>query len=336
MAAAESRARAEPTTQSGAFGFFAARCKRDAEVASLLSELGESLSRRNAAMQKLIGLGAEAIDAVAGSRRGLKNLTAAYYAAAAERQLLDDWSAKAWQELLSGPHESDLEEGGLILSQWADPASCDPAAVRAQLEEFADAVRASLPPLPAGGGRYAPRDLADTVSHVLFGVHGFRGATQNDSPKGYYDQRNSFFAQVLRRRVGIPISLGTLFAAVARRVGLGSGLCAAFPAHVLVRAFVNANGQQGPGDLFLDAFKGGEKVPDLNEFAGRRLPSECSEASAPAAVYARMLRNLANIYEAFVRHLSAAHPLVRGKRSVADPIQAFAMGTSVARGYSST
>ena len=53
------------------------------------------------------------------------------------------------------------------------------------------------------------------VSRFLFEEEGFHGNTSD-----YYDPRNSFLNDVLRRYTGIPITLSILYIAVARRVGL--------------------------------------------------------------------------------------------------------------------
>ncbi len=50
---------------------------------------------------------------------------------------------------------------------------------------------------------------------MLYVVEGFRGNSQ-----AYYDPRNSYLNEVLARRLGIPISLGIIYLAVAERAGL--------------------------------------------------------------------------------------------------------------------
>ena len=54
----------------------------------------------------------------------------------------------------------------------------------------------------------------------LYEELGFHGNVQD-----YYDPRNSFLNDVLDRRTGIPITLSTVYIAVGRRAGSGSGGC---------------------------------------------------------------------------------------------------------------
>src|SRR5262245_7672889 len=107
----------------------------------------------------------------------------------------------------------ELDVAALTLGDW--DGEVDVAAARAEL----DAIAARVP---------APRDHA-AISRTLYDDLGFHGNATD-----YYDPRNSFLADVLARRTGIPITLAVVFLEVARRVGLdarGVG----FPGHFLVR-----------------------------------------------------------------------------------------------------
>src|SRR6185436_7176592 len=76
---------------------------------------------------------------------------------------------------------------------------------------------------------HSPIDTVKTINSVLFDTYGFRGNTSD-----YYDPRNSFFNDVLDRRVGIPITLSTVYIEVARRMKFpiaGVGM----PGHFLVK-----------------------------------------------------------------------------------------------------
>ena len=78
----------------------------------------------------------------------------------------------------------------------------------------------------------------------LFGDLGFHGNRSD-----YYDPRNSFLNEVMRRRTGIPISLAVLTIAVGERLGYefeGIGL----PGHFMIRD------RNEPG-VFIDVFAGG-------------------------------------------------------------------------------
>src|ERR1019366_8435544 len=83
------------------------------------------------------------------------------------------------------------------------------------------------------------------LCRYLFHEMGFRG-----NQRDYYDPRNSYFNQVLERRMGIPISLSAITMAIGRRAGLsiaGIGL----PGHFIVKA---TNADQ---EILLDPFDGG-------------------------------------------------------------------------------
>lgn len=111
----------------------------------------------------------------------------------------------------------------------------------------------------------------------------------------YDDPRNSYLNEVLNRRKGIPISLSIIWIEVGRLAGIevtGVGL----PGHFLVHA----------GGQLVDPFHGGEAIGADNaaqlvsESIGGppRLNPEWLEPVAPAAIIARLLRNLARLADA--------------------------------------
>ena len=87
----------------------------------------------------------------------------------------------------------------------------------------------------------SPLGAANALSRFLFDDLGFAG-----NQRDYYDPRNSYVNEVLKRRVGIPITLSLVYMEVGRRTGVpmqGVGL----PGHFLMRH------AEEPG-LFIDAF----------------------------------------------------------------------------------
>mmetsp|Transcript_29341 Transcript_29341/g.51394 ORF Transcript_29341/g.51394 Transcript_29341/m.51394 type:complete len:502 (-) Transcript_29341:51-1556(-) len=203
----------------------------------------------------------------------------------------EEWAVKQWEVLLQDPSRADLlEEGGLVLSQWADP-SIDVSAVRAQLKSLADSASSQT----AAGASL--RDRIDIVNRVLFDEYGLTGNVTN-----YYDPNNSFLHAVLKARKGIPISLSIIWAALARRLAIPCFLCPSMPQHVLVRVSTGTNSVTE--DMYLDVF--GRKTMDfqgLQAFVnGMGIPFNALVntdfvAERPAtAVYARQLRNLMGIY----------------------------------------
>src|SRR5207249_12081786 len=130
------------------------------------------------------------------------------------------------------------------------------------------------------------------INTLLFETLGFRGNTDD-----YYDPRNSFFNDVLDRRVGIPITLSTVYLEVTRRlkfpiVGVG------MPGHFIVK-FADRD-----DEFFLDPFERGkiltredcqlklhEMYGDSLEFHDRLLGRVTNRQ-----ILVRMLNNLKLIY----------------------------------------
>ena len=179
----------------------------------------------------------------------------------------------------------------------ADPASMLPLdeatlCVAAVLEPGVD-VEAGLQELDELAGR-CPSPTLDALMRHLFGRggEGFRG---NDVD--YYDPRNSYLHDVLRRRMGIPITLSIVAMEVGRRIGVpmdGVGM----PGHFLLRDKVDPT-------VFCDPFHGGRF---LDASACERLfrstvgperpwfPGFLDPVPRPAIV-ARVLANLQGIFD---------------------------------------
>jgi regulator of sirC expression with transglutaminase-like and TPR domain len=138
----------------------------------------------------------------------------------------------------------------------------------------------------------SPVQTIETINGVLFETFGFRGNTED-----YYDPRNSFFNDVLDRRIGIPITLSTVYLEVARRLNfpvVGVGM----PGHFIVKY---ADRKE---EFFLDPFNRGEiltheecreriqeKYGDSLEFNERFLARVTNRQ-----ILWRMLNNLKDIY----------------------------------------
>jgi len=253
-------------------------------------------SRQEAKSDVMDGIGVDSIDTLARlvNQSNQNHRTPGGFLERMAHQLLADtteqWAVEQWQLLLADSTRADLlEEGGLVVSQWAEPGIADVAKARRQLAELAEQVEARIP------AQASLRQRVEAVGAVLFDEAGFTGNVDD-----YYDPRNSFLHTVLERKCGIPISLSILWAAVARRVAVPCFLCALMPAHVLVR--VRMEGDDSPrDDLFVDAFSG--HVMDhaaVVQFVVNRLGVGLREdfiAQKPATfVYARLLRNLVHIY----------------------------------------
>lgn len=178
----------------------------------------------------------------------------------------------------------ELETGMLLLARTVNPA-LDVTAVCAQLDAFAARVRKLLP-------RAATlRTQARIVARVLFDEYGLRGNVEH-----YTDPRNSLIDQVLERRLGIPLSLSTVYLLVAQRVGLEFEPVGV-PGHFLV------GGYEPEGPFFIDSFAGGKLLSPEDVFERIRslqhTPQLADLAPTPVReVLCRACRNLANHYTA--------------------------------------
>jgi regulator of sirC expression with transglutaminase-like and TPR domain len=131
------------------------------------------------------------------------------------------------------------------------------------------------------------------INEVLFGDEGFRGNVSD-----YYDPKNSFFNEVLDRKLGIPITLSVLYMEVARRAGIpvfGVGM----PGHFLLK-FYEVDGRE----LFLDAYNSGRLLsPEdcqekLTEIYNGQIPLDAKFLTpvGKRQILTRMLNNLRSIY----------------------------------------
>jgi regulator of sirC expression with transglutaminase-like and TPR domain len=127
--------------------------------------------------------------------------------------------------------EIPLDEAALLIAAHARP-ELDVAAELGRLDELAAGCK---------------EPTVDGVAHHLFDELGFRGNTEQ-----YQDPDNSYLDQVLRRRLGIPITLSVLTMEVGRRLGVlfdGVGM----PGHFLIR-------HRAEPATFLDPFGGGRRL----------------------------------------------------------------------------
>jgi len=141
------------------------------------------------------------------------------------------------------------------------------------------------------------RDAPPTVeglAEFLFVEQRFTG-----NEVDYTDPRNSFLDDVLRRRLGIPITLSVLVLEVGRRRGVplhGVGM----PGHFLVGA--------EPG-TFIDAFHRGEILdePGCHDLFARLQPGAPWHPSylAPVSAQAILVRMLANLVHTYVERSPA-------------------------------
>lgn len=151
----------------------------------------------------------------------------------------------AFQLLLTETPTLD-RTSSLFRAAWAVALHDDPEADLGDGEATIDRLASTVQ------ARVRSRQQEALIAHlhdVLFEVYGLRGDAEQ-----YYDPRNSYLPQVLRRRRGLPITLSLIYKAVAQRLDVTVyGVNA--PGHFL--AEVVADGPQRRTSMYVDPFYGG-------------------------------------------------------------------------------
>lgn len=195
-------------------------------------------------------------------------------------------SRKTFQQLVTLPDTAiPLAETALMIA-FEEYPQLELSPYLELLDEIAGAVRMQQQPSDS------PLDTVARINTTLFDTYEFRGNTDD-----YYDPRNSFFNDVLDRRVGIPITLSTVYIEVARRLNfpiVGVGM----PGHFLVKYWDRHE------EFFLDPYNRGEvltredchnrlvkRYGDSLEFNDRMLARATNRQ-----ILWRMLSNLKDIY----------------------------------------
>jgi regulator of sirC expression with transglutaminase-like and TPR domain len=187
----------------------------------------------------------------------------------------------------------DLAQACLMIAQDAYPG-LDVERYLGDIERMAMRLRARV------AQDLGAEERVVALNQYLFEDLGFQGNTEE-----YYDPRNSYLNDVIDRRTGIPLTLGVLYMALGRRLGLPlEGV--SFPGHFLVRLRLRA------GTLVLDPFAGGVPLSEaeLRARLARVIPPGATEnvpvsqlpldqfleAATNRQILARLLRNLKGIY----------------------------------------
>jgi regulator of sirC expression with transglutaminase-like and TPR domain len=196
---------------------------------------------------------------------------------------------KAFAALLSLPDDAiDLGHASLLIAREEYP-DLDVGRYLARLDEMAEEIRRRLK-----GGEGVKSQIAH-LNRLLFEEMGFRGNREE-----YYDPRNSFLNDVLDRRVGIPITLSTVYLEVGRRIGCRlAGV--AFPGHFLVRS-LDCDPMQ---DVLIDPFNRGRMLTEaecrallLETYAGQvPFGPELLARARNREILQRMIHNLRWIYQ---------------------------------------
>jgi regulator of sirC expression with transglutaminase-like and TPR domain len=179
--------------------------------------------------------------------------------------------------------EIDLALGALYIASDGR-GDLDPGPTLAALDGLAELVRIRL---DVGDPE---TDVIERLHDVLYREVGFRAPTAAE----FHDPRNSLLDQVVKRRVGLPISLAIVELEVAWRLGLalhGIGL----PGHFIIG---------GPGGLLIDPAGGGARLTldDCQALIRRSLGegvlfhSGMLRRTGKRQILARVLRNLRSVH----------------------------------------
>jgi regulator of sirC expression with transglutaminase-like and TPR domain len=195
-------------------------------------------------------------------------------------------SRKTFQQLVTLPDAAiPLAEAALIMACEEYP-QLELSPYLELLDHIAGVVKQKLSPSDS------PLHTVEKINTVLFDIFEFRGNSEE-----YYDPRNSFFNDVLDRRIGIPITLSTLYIEISKRLSFpiaGVGM----PGHFMVKY---TNRQE---EFFIDPYNRGEilthedcrkklheRYGDAIEFNDRLLARATNRQ-----ILWRMLNNLKDIY----------------------------------------
>ena len=195
-------------------------------------------------------------------------------------------SRKTFEELITLPDLGiPIAEAALLMACEEYPQLSLPPYLR-QLDDIAGDVDNRL------GGNQSGLDTIHTINEILFDEYGFHGNNTD-----YYDPRNSFLNEVMDRRIGIPITLSTVYMEIARRVGLqidGVGI----PGHFILKHVSRT------GEIFVDPFNAGAVMTRANcRELIRKMDAEFEQDEehllrrvTHRQIVSRMLNNLKVIY----------------------------------------
>lgn len=301
---------------------------RDRSIVVLLDSLqtanhDRALAEQAAAWKQLLSMGRDVLprlDAVAvdASQSSRRRLSARHVARAIHcEDLLERWADLASRATMychpptqqdqpwvwldepwvgraprAPPAAGELEEAALLLVAWHldDRQLIDSdgalAAVRRQLDALAARVRERA----ARDGGCDTRATLRALLGVLFEEEGLAG-----NEGAYYDARNSLLDHVLRRRLGIPITLSLVVITVGARVGLQLD-SVGLPGHFLLALRTD----DGAPPTYIDAFRKGALLTEENcraivaSYQQWAWSDDFLKPMPPPEVWQRMLRNLLN------------------------------------------
>ena len=249
---------------------------------------GEGSAGQRQAWSDLLALGEEVLEHVAALTSDARcSPSQRMEAETALLGLNQSIAKRAWIALLGraakaatgGAPPPAVEEGSLLLMRFYRTVeslqSVDDDADQRVLRRLDQLAHRLASRLQSDGGSPPPPavSVVRALSEMMFQEDKFGGNTEN-----YYDYRNSLLDCVLDTRLGIPITLSVIFAAVCSRVGVeldSIGL----PGHFLLATRPPTGAASEEARVFVDAFHGGALLglPDC-QVCCRRVLSPCAVA----------------------------------------------------------
>jgi regulator of sirC expression with transglutaminase-like and TPR domain len=241
----------------------------DPHVLDLLQENFLQMGADGLAFLELVAQHSDA-DAQRGARQILETLR--------ERQAVDTFARFCGT---CGSH-FDLEQACWMLARTRYPA-LDVAPYHVRLAQMTQELRERLT------SRETPRSTIEVCNHYLFKMLNFRGNRED-----YNDPDNSYLNRVLDRRLGIPISLSTVYLIIGQRLGLplyGVNM----PGHFLIKW------QSTATQFYVDAFAEGRILSqhdcrELSERLGLAFSPASLTPASPRQIIQRMCRNLQSCF----------------------------------------
>jgi regulator of sirC expression with transglutaminase-like and TPR domain len=195
----------------------------------------------------------------------------------------DVMACRSLAELVAHP-DARAEHVALWIARDAHPQLLTP-----QVSSGLDALAHDMAVIDFSG--LDAKEQAAAITHHLGTKHGFQG-----NRRDYYDAENHYLDAVLKRKLGIPITLAIVYLAVAERLHIR---CQAvgFPGHFLVRIGDEPSVLVDPFDarVLSQADLGHLLTRALGP--GSQMKPEYLEPIGLRAIAQRMLQNLKRIHE---------------------------------------
>lgn len=197
----------------------------------------------------------------------------------------EQWLERFKHAVAQPPDKLNVAEAALIIAADEYPD----LEIETELAKL-DALAEQVGPRVRAAGE--PHAKLEELNRFLFDRLQFRGNREY-----YYDPHNSYLNDVLRRRVGLPITLSLIYIEVGRRLGLplyGVGL----PGHFIVKW------KERETEIFVDPFNEGEIINELGllrlleDTYKQPVPLERDwlDAVGPQFILLRILNNLKGIF----------------------------------------